>query len=98
LGLEAANPVEVNGGQPGYQARLCRDISQIDALFMIVGVFSAGVRRPVQRVLPEGWPTLHGMAFDQRRCLCRDYAGERETGVRQKRAEIRFRTLATADH
>ena len=44
------------------------------------------------------WPTLHGMAFDQRGCLCRDYAGERETGVRQKRAEIRFRALATAEH
>ena len=65
---------------------------------LISGVFSAGVRKRAQRGPPEGWPTLHGMAFDQRRCLCRDYAGERETGVRQKRAEIRFRTLATADH
>jgi hypothetical protein len=61
-------------------------------------VFSAAVHRPAHRGPPEGWPTLHGMAFDQGRCLCRDYAGERETGVRQKRAEIRFRTLATADH
>src|ERR1019366_7798130 len=45
-----------------------------------------------------GWPKLLRMALDQRRRLGRNYAGERETGGRKERAEVRFGTFTTADH
>src|ERR1022692_4364905 len=42
-----------------------------------------------------GWPKLLRMALDQRRRLGRNYAGERETGGRKERAEVRFGTFTT---
>src|ERR1035441_2344575 len=45
-----------------------------------------------------GWPKLLRMALDQRRRLGRNYAGERETGGRKERAEVRFGTFTTTNH